>query len=209
MPEQEQPIPNTSPPPKSITLTISDQSTMAKVVDLIVRKKPVGWSRRSYASYYKESYAKWLQKDIDEMMVDRQPRIYRYDMWPSVSKNSLYLRVNQATAYLLDNLDPEQKYKKFFSELKCKKEPDGIALRLDIVIEGKTSPQAEKFIGASDKPAWKIKMDDWIEDSTREEPFFKGGLLLSPEEIKQLELELDGSGILYSITSREIKLIKQ
>src|ERR1039457_162000 len=117
--------------PKPIIITFPNGETASKVVDLIVRKKPIGWSRRSYATYYNEAYARWFQKDVDEMMLDMQPRVYKFDMFPTLKKNSVYARINQSKSYLLDFLDPDKKYEKFFCYVRIRREDSGVALRID------------------------------------------------------------------------------
>jgi hypothetical protein len=195
---------------KPITISFPDGKVAKQVVNLLVRKKPKGWAHRSYASYYKLVYAEWLLRDINEMMVDRQPRIFPYDKWPNVSPSSLYLRVNQATAYILDNLDPDGKYARFFEQIKCRRIPKvGVKLCFDDVLAD-VEPGGEKFIGDDDAPAWKQKMDAYLEsDDETVEPFHQTGLMLTPEQVAQLELELSGlSSIMYSVSCREIKIIK-
>jgi hypothetical protein len=202
---------------KPVTITFPDGRTASNIVNLVVKKKPAGWSRRSYATYYKKRYAEWLKRDIDAMMIDRQPVIYRKDLWPNVSMHSLYLRVNQALRYLLDpenNMDPDGKYKKFMEEIhigfvpKGKSSKIGVAMMFDEVLEG-NEPKAEKFVGEEDMPKWKMELDEWLESGSNTEPFHRSGLILTPEVIEQLKLELDGlENVIASITSRDIKIIK-
>ena len=189
------------------TIIFPDGQTVKKVVDLLTRTKPPGWSRRSYASYYKEEYALWLKKDLDDMIARRCDKVYRYANFPSVSKGSLYLRLNQATKFILDEMDKDLVYEKLFRQIKVKREVDGITLRFDSVIEG--MDRAEDLVPASEKPKWLLKMSNWLEDETQLQPF-KTGLLLSPQEMENLEQELIGlENIIYNITSKDVTIIKK
>lgn len=193
---------------KQVTITLPDGQVASKIVDFIVKKRPHGWSRRSYATYYKECYALWLKKDIDQMMVDRQPIVYRYDKWPNIKATGLYLRVTQAMMYLLEELDPNNVYHKFREQIRIKrKKGAGIVISFDDVLGDE--PQAERFIGDEDKPTWYKKMFDYLEDVNEVKPLHIDGLLLSAEQIEALQTELEGlSNILFTISSREIKIIK-
>jgi hypothetical protein len=195
--------------PDKITVSLPDGKTAAAIVNLVVgKKKPPGWSRKSYATYYKESYALWLKKDLDQMIADRQSVVYRYDKWPRVRPSALYQRIIQALMYVLDELDPDGTYKRLREQIRITR-PNGVGvvLSFDEVLEGQ--PQGERFVGAAEKPRWYKKMFDYLEDMEIVEPFHIDKLMLTPEEVEQIKAELDGlSNIMFSVTSREIKIIK-
>jgi hypothetical protein len=195
------------PEDKPVTIIFPDSSTASKVVDFIVRKRPVGWGRRSYSTYYNERYALWIKKDIDQMVIDRQPRVYRYESF-SCSSQSLYVRVYQAMRYLMEQMDSDGKYKKILSDIKLKRVRSlGITLKYDDVLEGEQ--RAEVFIEDTLLPKWKKDLDNYLEDSSLDKPFHKDGLLLTPAQVEQLNLELGGlSNVIFSVTSREIKVVK-
>jgi len=197
---------------KPVTVTFNDGRVMQQVVNLVVKKRPHGWSRKSYATYYKRRYAEWLKRDIDEMIKDRKPRTYRKDLWPNVSVRSLYLRVNQSLRYLLDienNMDEQGIYKKFREEVLITMINDtGVVMKFDDVLEG-DSPKAEVCIAEEDNPAWRYAMNEWLDNPEATEPFHKDGLLLTPEQCEQLNAELDGlTNIIFSVSTREVKIIK-
>lgn len=200
---------NKEQPSSPVTVTFQNKTVIKSVVDYVLKKKPANWSRRSYASYYKKVYADWLLRDIDDMIESRATIVYRYDMFPSVSHNSLYARINQALAYILDNMDSDGKYKKFREELKIRRKSGvGVMLEFDSVLEG-NHPRAEKVVDNIEVPKWKQKLYDYLDNSTVEEPLHIQNILLTPEQIEQLELELSGlSNVMAVITSREIKIVK-
>lgn len=202
--------PNTAKP-SPLTLSIENEQVVAKLVDFIVKKKPAGWARRSYASYYKEPYAIWIKAGLDILNDTQKPIVYRYDKWPGVAKTSLYLRINQAIRFLTDSengLDPEHKYKKLISKIRIERKQEGITIRIhDAWTE--VAPGAEELIENRDHPKWKQDMLNWIESGDSNKPFFhKSGLMLDDNEIAQLHAELDGCGLMVSINHREIKLVR-
>jgi len=195
---------------KQITITFPDGKVAKQIVNLVVKKRPSGWSRRSYATYYKLVYAEWLLKDIDAMIADRKRRVYRYADFPKISPSSLYLRINQALMYILDSengLDPDYKYAKFRQQVSIKRiAREGIVLEFDEIFEIERG--ADICVGSHDTPKWKKKMDEYLEGDDIN-PFHQQGLVLTEDEIAQIELELSGlENILYSVSSKEIKIIK-
>src|ERR1019366_10578257 len=103
---------------KHISVIYPDSTTAARVVDLVVRKKPLGWGRRSYSSYYREEYALWLKKQLDAMDVDKKSRAFPYSAWKNSRPDTIYLRVNHSFHYLIDFLDHEGKYERMFHQIK-------------------------------------------------------------------------------------------
>jgi hypothetical protein len=192
---------------KKITVTFPNGQTASRVVDLIVHNKPIGWSRKSYASYYTEDYGKMVQRIADKMIESKHPMVIRLDT-QSCTMNTLYLRVNQGFRYLADNMDSDGKYKKFLCSVRIsRKSGEGLS------IEFKDSAEdliAEDFVSEKDMPKWKAQLDEYLEsDNPEAEPFHKTGLLLNPEDIRQLKLELgELKNIIFSVDSREVKVIK-
>lgn len=194
---------------QAIKVIFPNKEVMSQVVNAVVKKKPLGWARKSYATYYSKHYAEWIKKDIDGLMLDRAPRIYRYSAWPRVSARSLYLRINQALRFLLDNLDPDSTYANFMSQVRIKQILQvGVSMALDEVVEGNV-PHAEVFIAESDAPKWKQQMEIYLDAESDGTPFHKDNLALTPAMIQQVELELSGlENIIWSVTSKEIKIMK-
>jgi hypothetical protein len=201
-----------SPNDKSITIQIPSKSAMGNIVDALVRKRPIGWSRKSYPTYYKRIYAEWIQKDIDAMLIDRQPRLYDITKFKGITNQSLYLRVLQAIMYLIDpanGMDLDGKYTTWRELIKIKRIPKlGVKLSFDAILEG--GEQAEIVKGDDSIPTWKRDLDVYLTtENPSGKPFHKTGLALTPEQVDQLILELDGlSNIMHNITGREVKVVK-
>ncbi len=205
---------NTNDPPLTssndgkIHITMPSGVTASRLVNhLVPGAKPLGWSRKSNSPYYKEKYARWLQKDIDNMITTRKNLVYRYVNYKSTSPNALYLRINQALRYLCEYLDPNNVYKKFREDVAIHRERTvGITIRFDEVLED--AEQGGEFVDGQKLSSWRTELDEYLESSSTE-PFYKGGLILNEKEIDQLKLELDDlSNIMYSVTSSELKVMK-
>lgn len=193
----------------------------SKVMDLLTSSKPEGWGRKSFAPYYKEFYAKSIQADIDKMIETRESLLYRYDKFctqDGLSPRSLYLKINQSIRYLVDCLDPEQKYLEWQATTDLK-----IHRGLGIIIEYKPefrtingTPTSTgdlispvKEVEATYSPQWRLKLDRWLEDSEETKPFVVEKLALTDEEVKNLKFELDQlQGIIHDVRSGCIKILK-
>lgn len=194
----------------------TDKGVQQKFVESVVHNKPVGWSRKSQATYYKERYALELKKVLDDMMVSNKEFVFGYAWFEKtfgLGKDSLYLRVYQSMRYLLEKLDPDGKYKTFWeTKIEMHRERGkGVTLRFrheyqtggPEFVPTEVMPQVEE-------PKWKQRMKAWLE-SDDETPFSQNNIILSPEEITELEIQLSalGDSILSSITAHSVKLIKR
>jgi len=184
------------------------------VVDMVVRNRPVGWSRRSNAPYYKEVYALGLKVQIDSMLSDRKDRIFRYDQFPQHSKETLYLRINQALRYLLDNLDDANKTYAKWNEMVAVTRERGLGIRISYRPEFRESGLGT-FVSVpveskSTVPLWKQRVDDYLEDGIAgDKPLHLTGLCLTSEQLVDLKTSLKGlSGVMSSVDAHEIKIIK-
>ena len=194
---------------KHITITYPDQTTANHVVDLLVRKRPEGWSRKSLATYYREEYAEKLRPALDNMIETGIKKVVRVDR---LSLQSCYLWVNQAWKFIRDYMDGPNsgngKYSKLWKETKCSRVKGA-----GVIIEFRNTVNeeliAEDFIAEGGRIAWKKQIDEYLEDKTNIRPFHKDNLLLSTDEQYQLRSELEDLGnIQFSISAKEIKIIK-
>ena len=198
-------MPDTSKP---ITITYPNGQVASKIIDLVVRNKPIGWSRKSYATYYREEYAEQLKKELDNMIDTKRSKVFRYDIMPNLSPTSIYLWINQSFRYILDNLDPDKKYAKLYHSIKIERiKSVGVTISYRDLITN--TFKGEDFVARQDKVRWTQQIDDYLSNENVTKPLHIQNLILTPEEVAQLKSELeDLSSIQYSVTSREIKLIK-
>ena len=198
---------SSSPPLPQIVISATNPIT-SQIVNAVVKNRPLGWSQRSQATYYKERNAKWLQHDIDLMMVDRKARLYRYSTFSGMSRNSLYLKINQSFRFLLDNLDPDGIYKDFADSIRITRQPNvGVLIKFEEHSDCE-SIEGEALESITQRPKWMEKMDAWLE-SEETKPFIKEGLCLSDEEVAQVKLELSGlTNVMASVDNGCIKIMK-
>lgn len=186
----------------------------AKVVDIVVHgNRPNGWSRRSNATYYREQYALQMKSTIDQMWIDRQDRFYSYETWKHMSHNSVYLRLNQSLRYLVDNLDPDKKYARFLQMVSITRERNkGVKITFNEEFRhaDTSSFSPAPVIPKSEAPKWKQKIEMWLEESEPgDKPFLLEGLMLSPEEVREVKLTFAGlKNVGASISHSTIRLIK-
>ena len=191
--------------PHQIILS-SDNPLVAQIVNAVVKTRPLGWSRRSRASYYNEKNGKWLLRDIDAMIKDRKARIYRYSNFPGLSQISLYLKLNQSFRYILDNLDPDGLYKQFEESIRITRQANtGVIIRFESAGEA-DSLEAEVMDSIKSRPKWMDKMDEWLEGEETK-PFIKEGLRLTDEEVTQIKLELSGiTSVMAAVDNASVKI---
>ena len=195
--------------PRPITITLPDGKMASAIANLVIRKKPIGWSKKSYGSYYKEVYAKWVRDILDLMMAERKPKRIPWDTIKGCgSKNSLYLRFAQGKMYLLHELDFDGKYRKFCEGLKVTRH-DKVGIIIDFDLDQGNLPGAVDVVSIRDTPKWKKDLDNYLESGEDGKPFHKCNLQLTDDEVRQQITELEGlTNVMYSVTHDEIKVIK-
>ena len=186
-----------------------DAESRKRLEAMNAQGKPKHWKKITNAPYYKEKCAIELKAVIDLMMTDGEDRIYRYEEFPNLSKNSLYLRVNQSKLYLLAEMDPDGRYKSFFDNLSITRESAGV--RISFVKDARNGSDfmPSKVITLSSHDEIRQQIDTFLEHGKSGEEFFLQKLQLSPEEIETLDASLVSlEGIVYNITSGTIKIVK-
>ena len=173
-------------------------------------------SKSTNATYYRERYAIELRGTLDEMMAEHaqgiyENRLFRYDESP-LSKNSLYLYVQQSRQYLLDNLDPDGKYAKFMEYIRWgKRHGLGIEIKYDrMICSPGTTIRASKVVEEDKQSAvWKDKLDKFLETAPERATLVIDKLALSEEEIAEVESQITGlQNVLFDIKSSRIKIAK-
>lgn len=194
-----------------------DEGTAKIIVDLACRRKPPNYSRRSNLPYYKETYARQLQKFIDQMIIDRQPILYRYATWcnsqSGMSETTLYQRINQSIRYLVDKLDVDGQYLKW-SELCKVRRVRNLGVKLEFneaAVNAGGQEFAPEVISPNpekDKKVWQSQLDEWLE-SEETRPFIKENLLLTKDDVRDLKIQLaQVKNVQFSIDFKSIKIIK-
>ena len=193
---------------KPITISYPDATTETRVVELVTRKKPLGWGRRSYSSYYKEDYARWIMRELDAMDIDKKARAFPYAAWKNSTPNTIYLRVNQAWHYLRDFLDPVGKSERMFHQIKVSR-IKGYGVTMEYKESASEMPAGEVYVPKSEEKKWKKQIDDYLNDDSVVKPLVIEHLILSSDEVQKVTDELsDLSTIQFVVKPNKITIIK-
>lgn len=186
----------------------------SKIVDLVVTKRPVGVSKLSYYSYYREYYALLYKPSIDEMIKTKQTIIFRYDIFcPEVSEQTLYNKVNQGIRYLIDNLDPDRTYHQWRDIVTITRSKSRGGVVIEFIAEVRRANQANMsgelvYPKEDTTPKWRLDMDMWLE-SVSTKPFIRENMTLSLKEVEELKLELkELKGIMFDVKPVSIKIMR-
>lgn len=193
-----------------------DPVQAAKIANVLVpSKRPDGWSKFTNAPYFKEVYALEMKSTLDTVVEQKQDVIYDYATFESMgmSKSTVYLRVNQSLLYLLKYLDPDGKYANIRHNMIQITKERGVGVRISLLPqyrEGFTAEfQPRAVIPQSEMPLWRKKMEHFLENAQPGASFYKEGLALTPEEIKELnDSFMNVSGFIVNITSFSVKIVR-
>lgn len=179
------------------------------------KKRRDHYSRLSNLSYYRERFALELKVVVDKMMEDGIPMEYSYEDFctgkDAVTKNTLYLKIHQAKMFLIDNLDPDNKYKQFLAKSNFAITRERSGIRLSITTDLTKSISTPSPVSMDEKvEEWKVKVDKYLEEATVDTPALHlTGLSLSQEEILGLnESMVTVPDVLAVVTHKEIKIKK-
>ena len=201
----------------TIKQVLSNPQHAAKMVDLLVSKRPQGWGRRSIAPYYNHKYGREMIVVLDEMMRDKQDKVYNYSHFLEkfgLSKTSLYLRINQSMKYVCERMDtPEHKYARFCETITIERKRDvGVMIRFKPEMrEGFVSDfKPQPVMGKEELPVWKEKLDDYLEHAQPgDDPLLIERLALNSQEIASVKASMANlSGVISNVSSYSIKVIK-
>lgn len=195
---------------------IKDPVMAAKMVNAVVpSKRPAGWGRRSNAPYFKEHYGIEMRDTLDTVLDKKQDVVYDYKTFEALgmSRATVYLRVNQSIHYVCEYLDPEGKYRDAWdNKIQITKER-GVGVRISLLAHCREGYQSaftpRAVVPAAEMPKWRREMEKFLEGAEPGDKFFKDGLALPPEEVKELNDSFIGvDGFLVNITSFSIKIVR-
>ena len=182
-----------------------------QVLENVITKRPKSWRSTSNAPYYNEYYALEVKKAVDGMLEDKMDRMFMYKNFGSLKPSTVYLRIQQGLMYLCEKLDPMDKYKKFKEITECSVER-GMGVRLqykkDYIPESDGSFSAIAVTPRHRISEWKEELNKWLDTANVGEQLHIDRLCLTPEQIKDVKISLDVDGLLSSVTSQEIKVIR-
>lgn len=165
--------------------------------------------------YYKKKYALGVKEVLDWMMEHKKPRKWVYADFPSTNKASLYQKIMQGKEFLLDNMDPDGRYKKFDLCVKVdRKQKDALYFHIQYhMLNMANSEDIEDLSKAgfvkSEELSWRDRLENFLENGKPGESFKKEGLALDESEITELETTLCTlTTIVYNITEKSVVVRK-
>jgi len=193
-----------------------DAATASRMAALASSHLPSGVSTKCCYPYYKELYALQIKKTIDEMIRSKETVIFRYNVWgETMSKQTLYTRINQSLRYLVECLDtPDMRYSSWRKLVNITRSEKRGGVVIEFIPEFRGGDTIAPFVGELVVPAevgtpkWRLDMDEWIEsDETR--PFVRERLALTVEVVKELKLELKQiMGVAANVDCTSIRIIR-
>jgi hypothetical protein len=185
----------------------ADAEARKAYVKHMTKGRPKSWKRTSNATYYKEPYGLWMKMIADEMIKDHLSREIMYHDFPDLSRTSLYLRVNQSKMYLLQELDYDGAYKRFFEFVHISKSPTGIRLKY---CEGGAdiTPMPARVISFNTVTSVMDSIDRFLNDHKENQTEFKN-ITFSEEDMTAIHNSLANlDHIAYNLTPTSLKIVK-
>lgn len=209
-------MPLTPEEQSAIDKLFQNKEQRAKVLDALTEKKrPVGWGQKSRAVYYSEPHAKQIRMMLDGMMLDGEERSLKPINFNNRSITTIYLFVHRGARFLIEHLDPDSKYKTFWNRCGVAKSQSRNEVRIyikraDPRVNWETCFQKTGVAVVDHPSTWRDKIERWMEVSEPgDAPLVIDGLVLTPDELKQLKMEFHGlTSVVSHITARSVKLVK-
>ena len=164
---------------------------------------------RSGGNYYNRHDAEKLKPFLDEMMIDNEPREFHFADYPQWSPNTVWLKINQAVKYIIDNLDDsEKKYAYFRTRLKICKTEFGILFKIEEPIAGWIAHKVKDGSELGILEDYKNRVYSFMEGSEEGEELDIKDLNIDENEVKKLKELLDPSPIFAAFISQSrIKIV--
>lgn len=175
------------------------------------RTRRKNWSRLSRSSYYNKRFALELKAVVDDMLERGVDKEYRFEDYDELKPTTIYLRLNHAKLFLIDELDENGYYKEQFQRIHISKEKTGIRLTL---LKEHLAELRPVDISLDEKQAnWQLKIDDYLEKARPgDKPLHLKGLSLTAEEVeaqKESFLPLEHVGAIVTATEIMIRLFEE
>ena len=187
---------------------IKDANRRKQLMSVLSNERPRKWKKNTVAPYYKALYGEQMKAVFDAMLLDRKDREFKYEEFPTLSRNTLYLRVNQSRLYLVEEMDPEGVYKKFAECISITREKTGILLSIPEDFKSPSKPFVPDIVDAV-ADNWEADLDTFLEESKPGDQFIRKNLSISEEKQQDMMDSMSTlEDIVCSITYRTIKVVK-
>lgn len=162
------------------------------------------WSRLSRSSYYNKRYALELKAVIDDMLQTGRDMEYRCMDYPTLKPATIYLRINHAKLFIMDELDPDGVYKEVFTRIHIGYSPQRTGVRLTL-LQVSNEKLVPVPISTDEKhDTWKTKLDDYVATvKPGDKALNLKGLSLTLDEVNTIKdsfITLEHLGILVTPT---------
>ncbi len=153
-------------------------------------KSPKHWKSTYRVPYYTERFGMMLKPSLDAIIEDNT-KVAIFDVKKlGLSINACYCRIYQGWLWLIDNADPEGKYK--LLKASCVIPRGQTTLRIEFSKTLKFKPLEAQITGGLETMQWREKLLDYIENTPDGvETLELTGLPLSPSDYQWLEDFLD------------------
>jgi hypothetical protein len=170
--------------------------------------RPIYWSKRARAPYYRRRFAEEIKSVIDRLLDDKRDKIFLYASFPTLSKNSLYLKIHQAFLFLVEEMDDEKMtYRNAKDNIAITKESTGILLTW--VPNSPALTTAEDAKDNLIRNEWKNQLDKFLEQAEQGEKLSLTGLHLTQDDLDTLDISLcQLKNFAYKLSPREIHVLR-
>src|SRR6266550_1763534 len=205
----EEPINNASN--EQLKCVIEGFKDLIKANPKLQKKILKSTEERSSGNYYNKGDAEKLKPFLDEMIIDGEPREFRFSDYPQCSPNTVWLKINQAIKYIVDNLDDnEKKYAFFRNKLKICKTETGVLLKIvdSPTINGWIAHKVSNLENSKVLETYKDQVFHFMETSSEGEELDIKDLNIDEEEVSKMKTLLDPSPIFAAFVSQNrIKVV--
>lgn len=174
--------------------------------------RPSSYSDSSVATYYKETEGKAMQLVLDKMMEHQLEGFFLPKEKMRMSVTSTYMRFQQGIRYLLDNLDPDGKYRAFRDRIRLIKADEGLYIKYKkgYNATGAVPKNHEiNWMAEIQKNSWRVELDKFLLEAEPGAKFFRDKLALAPEDINELQNLLEPfTDVLSVVTQTYIRVAK-
>lgn len=159
----------------------------------------------SRPSYYGEGNAMELKPRLDEIITSREDIEFRFEDFPRLNRQTLYLKVYWAWVWLMEHADKEGRYRTLRNDTELSKRRSGVRITF---VANHTALHAVKVKDIS-KPAFRTKIDDFLIDGKEGETLELTKISLSADEVANLKEMLTGiENLVWIVTGTRIKIMK-
>lgn len=171
--------------------------------------------RRNW-SYYKESYGRDIRPALEKLYNDESEDIlYRYALFTSIKKQTLYQLIYQAWQWLIDNDTDKEKWADLWARCKVIRDKAGIVITVNhsrFIDQTKLRFESVPRQNKEELAGWKEELYEFLENSKPGSKLDLQKLQLSAEDMALIEVQLkplqDSGELMYRCSSAHLLILK-